>query len=186
MAAGDLTTVAAVSTWLNLASPADNALIQTLISAVSAFVPRVLCQGVLSAQYVEIRKGNGKSQMQLRQWPVQSIQLVEWQGIALSTQTDLLSGVSGIANDDRSVMLVNYCFPQGDLVRITYTAGWASVPLDIQEAVTELVGEEYTRRTHIGESSHSQGGQTTVSFDQKAMHAAITAMLYTHIRVAPL
>lgn len=185
MAAGDLTTITNVGAWIGLVSPNDNLLLETLISAISAYVPRVLNQGVLTAEYVEIRQGNGKDRMLLKNWPVQSIALVEWQGMAISAQTDLMSGVSGITTDGKAVWLVNYRFPRAP-VRITYTAGYDTVPLDIQEAVTELVGEEYARKAHIGENSHSQGGQTTVSFDQKAMHAAITAMLSNYIRVAPL
>lgn len=186
-AAGDLTTVGAVGTWLGLTTPNDDALIQTLVTAISAYVPNVLKQGVVQQQYVEARKGNGKDRMSLRNWPVQSVALVELPGgVQISAQTDLMSGVSGVTTDGEAVYLINYCFPRGANVRITYTAGWATVPADIQEAVTELVAEEYTRRSHIGENSHSQGGQTTVSFDQKAMHAAIAAMLSHYIRVAPL
>ena len=54
------------------------------------------------------------------------------------------------------------------------------------EPVKELVAEEYLRKKHVGQTSHSQGGQVTVAFDQKAMHAAVSAKLSNWTFVAPL
>jgi hypothetical protein len=186
MASGDLTDLATVQSWLDLSSPADGALLSALISAISAYVPSVLNRDVLSTQYVDVRVGNGKDRMLMRQQPITAVSLVEWPGMQISNQVDLMAQQSGVATDGRSILLINYRFPHGVPVRVTYTAGYTTVPLDIKQAVTELVGEEYARRQRIGEVSHSTGGQATVSFDQKAMGAHITDKLSNYIRVAPL
>lgn len=187
MAAGDLTDLASVRAMTGVSSTNDDAYLASLITAISAYVPISLCRaGILTATYQEIRTGNGRNKMLLRQGPVQQVSLVEWQGYSLATQGDIINGTGGIATDGRSVYLINDIFPVNMPVRITYVAGWTTVPADMQNAVTELVAEAYTRRKHIGEVTHSQGGATTVSFDQKDMHAAIAAKLKNYLRVAPL
>jgi hypothetical protein len=50
-------------------------------------------------------------------------------------------------------------------VAISYTAGYASVPLDLKQAALEAFALTYRQRTHIGEKSNSMGGQVTLSFD---------------------
>lgn len=188
MASGDLTTVDAVTAWLGInADTGDTALLQTLVSAISAYVPQVLNRQILSAQYTDVRVGNGKDQMLMRQQPITAVSLVELPGgLQISNQVDLMSTITGVATDGRKIYLINNFFPYGVPVRITYTAGWVTPPLDVAQAATELVAEEYTRRQHIGENSHSVGGQTTVSFDQKAMGAYIADKLSNYMRVAPL
>jgi short subunit dehydrogenase-like uncharacterized protein len=76
--------------------------------------------------------------------------------------------------------------PYNDMVKVTYVAGYDVVPNDLALAVTELVGEAYTSRTHIGETSHSSSGATTVAFSREAMHRAIAARLQNYMPGAPL
>ena len=185
--ASDLTTVAFVKQWANIQGMGDDTLIQSLVTAVSSYVPNVLNRQVLTAQYVDIRNGNGKARMQLRQQPIQTVSLIEWQGTQINTQVDLMSQTAGVATDGRVIFLTGgQYFPQGLPIRITYTAGWNTCPADISMAVAEIVAEAYTRRAHIGQNSTSIGGQTTASYDTKAMHAAIADKLSNYVRVAPL
>ena len=185
--ASDLTTVAFVKQWANITGVNDDALFQSLVTAISSYVPNVLNRQVLTAEYVDVRKGNGKDRMQLRQQPIQTISLIEWQGTQITTQVDLMSNAAGVATDGRVIFLRGgMVFPAGMPVRITYTAGWDIPPAEISMAVAEIVAEAYSRRSHIGQNSTSIGGQTTASYDTKAMHAAIADKLSNYIRVAPL
>ena len=65
-------------------------------------------------------------------------------------------------------------------------AGYDAVPADLMLVVTELVGEAYSARTHIGETSHASSGATTVAFSREAMHQAVLARLNNYILAAPL
>lgn len=187
MAAGDLTDLATAKMAANLAVTTGDTdqILGTLITAISAFVPGAISRNILSASYVETYQGNGTNQLLLRQRPVTAISLVEWQGIRLSQAGDAFAGSAGIWTDGRNACLVNYVFPQGAAVRISYTAGYASVPADISLAVAELVAEEYARRQHVGENTRSQGAMTSISYDTKAMHAAIAAKLQNYMHGAP-
>lgn len=187
MAAGDLTDLATVkiAAGLDQTSPTTDQILGVLISAISAEIPLALERGILSASYSEIYEGNGKSQMLLRQRPIQAISSIAWLGTTLTSAGDPTSGQSGIWNDGRNACLEGYCFPAGLPIRINYQAGYASAPLDLSLACASLCAEEYARRERIGENSRSQGGQVTVSFDQRAMHAAIQRKLDNYRHGAP-
>lgn len=188
MAAGDLTDLATCYVTCNIDAPkpVTDTILATLISAISAYLPQVLNVNILSASYVEYYDGNGKDELLLRQRPVTAISSIAWNGETTTAAGDLILGTSGIVTDGRKAILVNKSFPYGQRVKIAYTAGYATVPLDIKLAVAELVAEEYARRTHVGETTRSQGGQVSISFDQKVMHAAIKSRLMNYAFGAPI
>jgi hypothetical protein len=180
MAAGDLTDLATAKIAANIpsASAGDtDQILGALISAISAYVPEAIGRAILAADYQESYLGNGKQAILLRQRPIISISQIAWQGLTLSAAGDPISGESGIWNDGRNAWLEGYCFPAGLPIRISYRAGYETTPPDISYAVAELVAEAYARRSHVGELSRSQGGQTTISFDARKMHAAIADKL---------
>jgi len=187
MAAGDLTDLATakIAASITNASPETDQILAAYISAISAYVPQVIGRGILSTAYAETYEGNGKQAILLRQRPVLSISSIAWLGITLSDAGDPVGGGSGVWTDGLSACLSGYVFPRGEIIRIVYQAGYATTPLDVSLAVAELVAEAYARRAHVGESSRSQGGQITVSFDQRKMHAAIADKLQSYKIGAP-
>lgn len=67
----------------------------------------------------------------------------------------------------------------GETVLITYS----SVPADLEEAVTEMVGERYKQRDRIGMNSKSLPNGETVSFLVKSMSDYIKQALEPYVRV---
>lgn len=187
MAAGDLTDLATAELAANITSPtpATATILATLITAISAYVPQVLSRSILADNYAETYEGNGRDQLLLRQRPVIQVSSAAWRGQTVTTQADPVLATSGIWTDGRAACLVGYCFPRGEVIRIIYSAGFIDVPADVSLAVAELVAEAYSRRQHVGETSRSQGGQVTVSFDAKTMHAAIADKLRNYRHGAP-
>ena len=187
MAAGDLTTLAAVRQWLNITTTTgDDPLLTSLVTEVSAFVENTINRKILTATYTETYRGTGGSRFMLRNYPIQAIASIGWAGSLITTQADIVGSTAGVCTDGRSVILIGSRMPYNQPVRVTYTAGYDTVPADLALAVTELVGEAYTSRSHIGETSHSSGGATTVAFSREAMHKAILARLSNYIPGAPL
>jgi hypothetical protein len=186
MAAGDLTTLAAVKLWLNFTGTTDDPLLSSLITEVSAFVESTLNRKILTASYTETYRGTGGARFMLRNYPVQSVASIAWAGSTITTQADPVGTAAGVCTDGRSVILIGSTMPYNQPVKVTYTAGYDVVPADLALAVTELVGEAYTSRTHIGETSHSSSGATTVAFSREAMHKAILARLSNYMPGAPL
>lgn len=188
MAAGDLTDLATAKIAANIPSASSSdtdQILGALISAISAYVPQALGREILAADYQETYPGNGKQAILLRQRPIISISEIAWQGTTISAAGDPISGQSGIWNDGRNACLEGYCFPAFMPIRISYRAGYEQTPLDMSQAVAELVAEAYNRRNHVGEMSRAQGGQTTISFDARKMHAAIADKLMAYQLGAP-
>ena len=63
---------------------------------------------------------------------------------------------------------------------------WASTPLDVEQAVIELVGERFRARERIGLSAKTLGGQETTGFvTASPFNATIAALLAPYRRVVP-
>lgn len=186
MAAGDLTTIDAVKRWLSIDTNGSDPLLTDLITQISAFVENTIQRTILTATHTETYRGTGGSRFQLRNYPVKSITSIAWEGSLITAQGDIVGNTAGVCTDGRSLILNGSRMPYNQSVQVTYVAGYDTVPADLSLAVCELVGEAYTSRTHIGETSHSSGGQTTVSFSREAMHQAVLARLSNYMPGAPL
>ena len=185
MAAGDLTDLPTVKSWLGLTTTATDSLISSLITAVSTFIPNYLGRQILTADYVETYRGNGQSVLLLRNFPVTAVASAAFAGQTITAPADPVALTSGLLFDDRTLTLVGYCFPIGRPVVVSYTAGYAATPADIAQAAVELVGEAFRRRDRIGLSSKSLGGQEVVAFSLKDMNDTARALLSSYQVLAP-
>ena len=184
----DLTDLDSVKAWLGLpaATGPSDPLLSQLITAASAFVAGYLSRNLLSASYTETYDGTGTRSLMLRQAPINAVQSVSFCGRTLTTPGDPVAGAPGFLFDGRRLSLIGDHFPHGALVVVTYTAGYASTPDAVNQAVIELVGEAFRRRDRIGQSSKTLGGQETVAFQVTDMNAATRAMLASFQAVAPV
>jgi hypothetical protein len=185
MAAGDLTDLATAKSWLGLTTSASDALVGSLITAVSTFIPNYLGRQILSATYVETYRGNGQHQLLLRNFPITEVASVAFAGQAITSAADPVALTSGVLFDDRVLSLVGHRFPLGLPVVVAYTAGYAATPPDIAQAAAELVGEAFRRRDRIGLSSKSLGGQEVIAFSLKDMNDTARALLASYQVLAP-
>jgi hypothetical protein len=185
MAAGDLTDLDTVQSWLGVTTPASDGLLSGLITAVSSFITNYLGRQILTADYVETYRGNGQSLMLLRNFPITAIASVAFAGQTLTTPADPVALTSGFLFDDRILKLIGHRFPLGRPVVVSYTAGYATAPADIAQAAVELVGEAYRRRDRIGVASKTLGGQEVVAYSLKDMNDTARALLAPYQVLAP-
>lgn len=184
----DLCVVADVNTWLGNANPTtDSALIQQLITAFSQYVLTRTGRGTdLYSQVsaTERYNGNWSDRLMVRRYPIVSVSAltINNQSIAASPDGVQAGYVIDTTGNCNSIVLVGGCYGftgsytrQGfgaDVMRfafgtqnisITYLAGYNGVPYDLNQAAISIVGENYTRRTHIAQASQMQPGvgQTT-------------------------
>jgi hypothetical protein len=190
MAAIDLTTLATVKAWLpgstggGIAYATDDALLGRLITAASSFVQSWLNRTVALAPYVEIRDGRGAARMSLANYPVVSVASVTIDGISIPAAPD--SQGSGYTVSDEAVFLTDYSFTRGMRnVVVAYTAGYATPPPEIEQAVIELVALRYKERERIGLVSKGLAGETT-AFSQRDMPADVATALGQYRRFAPI
>ena len=185
MAAGDLTDLDTVKSWLGVTTTATDGLIGGLITAVSSLIVNYLGRQILSGDYVETYRGNGQSLMLLRSFPITAVASVAFAGQTITAAADPVTLTSGILFDDRALHLIGHRFPLRRPVVVTYTGGYATTPADVAQAVVELVGEAYRRRDRIGVASKTLGGQEVVAFSLKDMNDTARALLSSYQVLAP-
>lgn len=179
----DLTTLANAKSWLNVTGNTDDALLSRLISAASDYIQTWLNRTIAQTAYTVKRDGNDGKRMMFKDYPVASISslVIDQQTIPAS-----VNGGVGYVFNDTSIMLIGYRFTRGvQNVQISYTAGFAVTPNEIEQAAIELVSMRYKERDRIGQVSKSIGGET-VAFSQKDFSDSIETTLTNYKKVISL
>lgn len=162
MATGDLTTPDAVKAYLGINNDAvyDDVVIGSLVTACSQYVQTWMNRQILAGQYDETRNGNGKYFMMTQEFPVSEIQSVNISGRDIPKSNGLTE--PGYFLNGRVIYLRHgLAFERGiGNVTISYRAGYAKCPVDLEQAVVEMVAHRYRERDRIGHSSKSIGGET--------------------------
>lgn len=199
MAAGDLTTLANAKAWINVPAnlTGDDAMLQRLITAASAFVQTYLNRTIANVAYTERCTGTGSNTLALPNYPITAVSSVAIRGVPIPASPD---GVQvGYFFDDRFLYLIGNvgfgAFPDGPDgkfpkwpplgVQVTYTAGFNTTPPEIEQAVLELIGLKYSDRNHFGQVSKSLNGEV-VSFSVADMPAGVRTILNNYRKVVPV
>jgi hypothetical protein len=190
VAVGDLTTVANVKALAQGAIAGNNldTELGTLIGAATAFILSATDRSFGAiASVTEIRRGNGGTELFLAEGPVVAVQSLTINTRPIPQQpTD---GQPGWFLVNELLCLSSYCFTKSKVrnVRVTYTAGYADVPRDVEQACGELVLAMYKRGPRIDEKSKTnEVGKITVSFDQKDVPAFVERIITKYRKVTPL
>ena len=167
MAAGDLTTLDAVRAHVKgtVGVPAtDEALLESLISAVSAMFVQEAGTSVLTEAHTELRNGNGRATLFLGHYPVTEIVSVEVDGEVIPERAAVGEPGWVLASADTGRLdLVGYTFTEGTgNVVVQYLAGYgATAPADVSQAVVDQVAYLYRMKDRIGIANESQNGTST-------------------------
>ncbi|HLN25709.1 MAG TPA: head-tail connector protein [Patescibacteria group bacterium] len=187
MAAGDLTTLDTVKEWLGLTDPSqteDDDLLTRLISAVSQVIATWCARDFTMQSYIETRDGTGGDRMPFINYPVSAVDSLLINGRPIPPAATCCA--SGYSFTPTMLMLHGYGFNRGHgNVVITYTAGLASIPLDLEQACIELVALRFRDKDRIGLVSKGMAGETT-SFIQKDMPDPVKLVLACYKRILPL
>ena len=181
----DLTTLASVKQWLNLASgsTSDDALLSALITAYSEYIQTYINREFASATYSDNWDGSGGSFMLFPNYPVTAVSSLSIDDISIPFVTNTTD--SGYRFDKNRIWLNNYLFNSGmGNIAVTYTAGYASVPPEIARATVELVGLRYREKDRIGMSSKTLAGEIT-AFITKDFPDSVKTILNNYRKVAP-
>jgi hypothetical protein len=112
----------------------------------------------------------------LRHWPITEVTKVTVDGVEVDASPDGTAAgwyvdVPPDPERNQAVLLIGSVFTDGKACSIEYSAGYATVPADVAQAVIEWVAYRYRSRQFIGQSSkHMQTGET-VSFEGMVMPA---------------
>lgn len=176
----DLTTTAAVKAYLGIQGNQSDAVIGVLVSAYSEAAEQYLNRDVLSQSYTELYSGLGGQRLVVNSGPVTAVSslqiLNDWGGAPVVVDPSELVFQGSI------IKWTKGCFPMGLMnISITYTAGFASAPLDIAQAVTEWVALRFKTKEHIDYASKTLAGET-VAFVVKDMPDTVRTVLNQYRR----
>jgi hypothetical protein len=182
MAAGDLTTLANVKSWLSppLTTTSDDALLTRLVTAASQFIQTWLNRQIASASYAETRDGNGGRMLVFANAPVTAVASLTIDGIAVGAAPNPFA--PGYVFSTSTLYLQGFRFIRGfQNIVLSYTAGFAATPPEIEQACIELVALRYRERDRIGQVSKTLAGEV-VAFTQKDMPADVATILAQYQR----
>lgn len=179
----DLTTLANVKQWLNISGATDDALLTRMVSAASLFIENWLNQPILAQDFTVTFDGWGGRRKSLVGYPINSVASVTVNGAAIPAAVGAMA--SGYIYSQSQILLRNYVFTDGVAnCSITYNAGYATTPKDVEQACIELVGLKYKTRDRIGLSSKSMAGES-ISFFDTDMSDSVRSALRNYVRHTP-
>lgn len=172
----DLITVSDLQQWSSSSDPSATDLLQEIVTACSYEIFRYLNRPqILSQSYADRYDGDGGTVLPLWMWPVLSITSVQVGSVVIPQSPDYIQ--AGWMADDYSVSLIGYEFRRGRLnVAVTYTAGYAAVPPDLQQACKILCDLRLKERAWNGKRAQDMAGQSS-TFDNAALPPQVAALL---------
>ena len=171
MSATDLTTLSFVKKHLQIAADqnTDDGFLQHQVTTATAMIQQRLNRQILVAAYTEVRNGMGQRAIKVVNQPIVSVSLVQVGNSVISPRGDPCA--SGYTFDAALIYLSGWCFTRGQQnVTLIYTAGYAQVPADLENAVAELIAWKYRHRDRIGVSSKVLAGETNAYFQELPKH----------------
>jgi hypothetical protein len=177
MSPGDLVLLADVKAYLggDLQSN-DDGVLARLITAASQFFTTACARPILLQTYSELYDGKGATRLYLRQTPVVAVETLAVDGVTIPAAP--APGQPGWTLNGNVVSLTGFWFRRGAAnVAAVYSAGWATPPADIAEAVIELVGLRYRGRDRLGKVSEGMGGLATTAYSQKDVSPFVASVI---------
>jgi hypothetical protein len=185
----DLTTLTLVEQFLSPplgSGNADEPVLAALITAASAFVVTYVGWPVLSGSFTETRNGTGGRVLSLKNRPVTAVSTLTIDGVSIPPSSGFGTAGYWVSDDGTMLLLRGHRFERGlGNVTIAYTAGYATVPADLQQAVNELVALRFKERKHFDQAGETINGAQGTTFIVKDMRESTRMVLDRYRRVAP-
>jgi len=169
-----LTTLVNVKEYLRISGTKDDVLLTRLIDNCSIFIESWLNRKLEVATYQEKFSGNGIDYHLCKNYPINTIT-----SIIVNNEV-----IARFENDEKQVYLTDKLFYKGRFnCIINYSAGYSTIPHDIEQACIELVAVKYRQSDSINLSSKAIAGETT-SFIVKDIPDFIKVVLQQYKQVA--
>lgn len=174
-----LVTLNEAKTWLDipLSDTAQDALLEGLINTASTRIENHCSRAFKRTQRTELYDGRNSDLLLLKHFPAET-------PTALVINSTAIESTAFALQDEMTVKLICGVFPRGSLnVQVTYFAGYATIPDDLQTAAKFLVQWLYSVRTdrRIGIQSKNKQSES-ISFNL-GMPQEIVEMLQPYVRM---
>lgn len=180
-----LCALADVKTYLGITDTNSDAVLTALVASASAMIESYCNRVFLSASYTETRNGTGGAKLLLLNAPVTAVSSLTVDGYAVPPAPDAIS--PGYLFDQQVLYIRPGAYP-GEFVRgiqnitVTYVAGYATVPPDVNQACVELIASKYAKRLRIDKKSETLGTAQTIGFDLSDMPLSVKTALGAYRR----
>jgi uncharacterized phiE125 gp8 family phage protein len=183
----DLVTLADVKSYGGITTAEGDALLKRLITAASVAAEMYFGRSVLSASYTAVMDGNGAALLQLPQYPITAVSSLKIDNVAKVASTSY--GDGGYLFRGREIFFrdgTRFTRAIGN-VEVAYTAGYATIPSDLSQAICEVVVTNYKTKDSLGWSSKSLAGETiSINLSLKAYSERCLEVLNDYRNVLPL
>lgn len=175
-----LVTVSDYKTFLKISTTTEDTLITSFQSEIDGWVKSYLNRDIESATYTEYYDGDGSDLLTTNQFPITAITSISyydgldsdnaqiWTDYAINTDYERLV----IYGDGEKIFMDGGTFYRGTQnIKVVYTAGFTTVPAEIQKACKELMWLYYHSvrgEMNINKSSENRGG-TNITYDSNAV-----------------
>jgi hypothetical protein len=130
----------------------DDDLINGLINRVSAVMETYVDRKLMSREATEYYDGDNRNRLYTNRYPITSVSGI-WDDSTWTWGSDTLTAATSyrISNDGRSIMLKDgYRFYySNENVKIIYTAGYTTIPYDIEDACIKQISSVFKSKEDI-------------------------------------
>lgn len=187
MASQDLTTLPRVKAHLGIKDTDTNSdsILTWLITAASQWVIKQLGdRPIKSADYTDFFDGDGSRSLTLRHAPVTAVSRVQVDDDDPIPARATVTGEGYVEDNGRLKLTPQYAFTPGiKNVEVRYTAGYATVPEDLEQAVVMWVAELHRGRDRTGLASRSSPQGDTLSFRPDAVPVYVDLTMQSYKRL---
>lgn len=164
-----LCTLAEVKEYNDITVTTNDTLLTNLISRVSTEIETYCDCTFSSASYTDYHDGNGDDKLYTDHYPIITGSGVEvWDDTEWDWETaDLIDSNDYMIVNDRGIFLKSSIFVDGvKNVKISYTAGYDTIPTDLTQFTIEEVIRRFKMRKHPGDISSKALPDGTVTYKE--------------------
>jgi len=166
-------TTAKIKTYLGITVTTYDTLLDSLATAVSAFMESYCNRIFDEATYTQEIYSGGKNIIFLKHYPVIIFTKLEYKSGSNSNPTWTEYTEDDYDLVDNRKLIKNSNFVSGiNNIRATYSAGYATLPYEIEQLAIELIARKYNQRKSDGMNNESAEGASldwnrTITKEQK-------------------
>jgi len=164
-----LTTLVTAKAWLPIpiSETSMDSIVELCINAASERIEREVDRKLASQSFIEYHHGTGQNVILCRQWPVTAVSEVKFDSTGSFSDPSTIVDTSRytVGDDQTAIVMINgYIVPKGyQNIKLTYTAGYATIPSDLEMACLWLVRYYFSMRQNqmIGKTTSSKGDESS-------------------------
>ena len=144
----------------------DQTKVEFFINSISQSIEQITDRKLHASDYTHYFDGDDNSQIILKQFPINSITEINMDvNRSFSSETELSSSDYRCNDELGIIKLYDKEKPEGeDVIKVTYSAGFTSIPTDLEQAVLETLNWNWNRfqSNNIGYTNLSGDGMSAM------------------------